>query len=53
MSCPRKLRGAVLKDLSNAEEQGAETASIRRFLELDKRSRLPSQPLLSLIFPYQ
>jgi hypothetical protein len=46
MSIPRKRRG------ESAEEQGAKAASIRRFLELDKRCTFPSQPLSSLIFLY-
>ena len=46
MSIPRKRRG------ESAEEQGAKAASIRRFLELDKRCTFPSQPLCSLIFLY-
>ena len=52
MSCPRKLRGAALKGLGSAEGVGAETATARRFLELDKRCTFPSQPLCSLIFLY-
>ena len=46
MSIPRKRRG------ESAEEQGAKAASIRRFLELDKRCTFPSQPLCSLKFLY-